>query len=97
MGIQVIILNFSGDIDRGDLNVALFGENENAKFGPEVDELEKEVQEWALSVYDYSGGGDGNVCGDDISYDLARKFATHSGWAYVRTGGSSGELEIAEN
>lgn len=38
------------------------------------------IENWANEAYDYSGAGDGNDYGDDITYDLARNKIVSTEW-----------------
>ena len=78
LGVQRIALHFSGGNDEGYLNVELVPFKESSR------ELEAEVEEWAWSVYSYSGAGDGNDYGDDIVYDLKKNTVTISDWMMQR-------------
>ena len=94
LGITQIELHFSGGSDEGYLSVYLTGPK-----GWESDSgFEQEIEEWAWTVYDYSGAGEGSDYGDDVVYDLVEKTATSESWYMARTDGGSenGELEIAE-
>jgi hypothetical protein len=84
-----IILEFSGGSDEGYLSVCLTPSNHpddepNPALDAEIDSFSDEVEEWAWSVYDYSGAGDGSDYGDDITYDLVEGKVTYSEWAMVR-------------
>ena len=90
LGIDAIILRFSGGNDEGYLDV----ETE-----PKWDQdLASEIEEWAWEVYDYSGAGEGNDYGDDIVYDLKTGKVTTSEWFTARQEGDTDndELELAE-
>ena len=89
-GIESIILHFSGGSDAGYLDV----ETE-----PKWDQdLAREIEEWAWEVYDYSGAGEGNDYGDDITYDLKNGKVSTSEWFTERQEGDTDndELELAE-
>ena len=47
------------------------------------------LEGWAWSVYDYSGAGDGNDYGDDITYNLDDGIAEWQEWFMERTAGGS--------
>lgn len=79
LGVQQIVLHFSGGNDEGYLNVETLPEYNN--------ELAREVEEWAWEVYGYNGAGDGSDYGDDITYDLVEKRATVQEWYTARTEG----------
>ena len=90
LGITQIILHFSGGNDEGYLTVSLNGKHN--------EDFEQEVTEWGDSEYGYSGAGDGNDYGDDVTYDIVNKTASTSSWSMQRTQGDSEDaaLEIAE-
>jgi hypothetical protein len=89
-GITEVSLNFSGGSDEGYLDVTL--EPTSPK------ELEELVEQWAWSVYSYSGAGEGIDYGDDIVYDLVNKKVKTSEWCYERKDRDAFkvDLEIAE-
>lgn len=72
LGVKEINLHFSGGSDVGYLNVDF-----DIDAG---DEFETEVRDWAWSVYDYSGAGEGSDYGDDITYNLKDNTVTVSDW-----------------
>ena len=88
--IDVITLNFSGGSDEGYLEVELEPKHDH--------NFANEIEEWAWSVYDYSGAGDGSDYGDTITYDLENKEVTTSECYMVREDNENDpeELEIAE-
>ncbi len=45
----------------------------------------KEIEDWAWSVYSYSGAGEGIDYGDEIVYDLVNKKVRTSEWTMERT------------
>ena len=74
IGVTEILLEFSGGSDEGYMNVAL---NHPKAWIKRTDEerkalfsLEEETERWADEVYAYSGAGDGDDYGDNISYNL---------------------------
>ena len=88
--IDAIILNFSGGSDEGYLEVEL---------EPKYDqEFVNEIEDWAWSVYSYSGAGDGSDYGDIIKYDLENNEVSTSEYYMVREDNDNEpeELEIAE-
>lgn len=87
LGVTEIHLNFSGGSDEGYLNVSVLPYDEKEGL-----EFEKEIEDWAWQVYDYSGAGDGNDYGDDVVYDLANKKVKTSEWATERVDGAE-EME----
>jgi hypothetical protein len=95
-GFTSVKLCFSGGNDEGYLDVYL---------GPDADyqnervrNLVEEVENWAWSVYSYSGAGDGSDYGDTIEYDLVNKKVKTSEWCYERKDRDAFkvDLEIAE-
>ena len=79
-GATKLELNFSGGSDEGYLDVEIY----NNKSFSENSELHGEVEEWAWDVYSYNGAGCGPNYGDEISYDLVNKKATHQYWEHVQ-------------
>jgi len=70
-GIEKFTLQFSGGSDEGYLNV------DTDNYDREFNSL---VEEWAWSVYHYSGAGEGQDYGDDITYDLKNNTVTTQEW-----------------
>lgn len=91
LGIEQIILSFAGGSDEGYLAVSVIPHNQEAK-------LSEEIEEWAWSVYHYSGAGDGADYGDDITYNLKSGEVSHSEWYHApqHIEHGSTKLEIAE-
>jgi hypothetical protein len=88
-GVNRVKLCFSGGSDEGYLDVFLY---------PAVDyhdeaarNLVKEVEDWAWDVYSYSGAGEGNDYGDNITYDLENNKVETEEWFMERTYGDSDE------
>ena len=82
-GITDVKLAFSGGSDEGYLDVTI---SPALDFGDEaVRNLIKEIEDWAWSVYSYSGAGEGIDYGDEIVYDLKNKKVRTSEWSYERT------------
>lgn len=82
-GITRVTLNFSGGSDEGYLDVTI---EPHLDPGDEaVRNFIKEVEDWAWSVYGYSGAGEGSDYGDDIEYDLVNKKVRTSEWFMERT------------
>ena len=80
-GITEIQLSFSGGSDEGYLSVTLnSGQKHDSAF-------EEDIENWAWDVYYYSGAGDGNDYGDEITYNLVTMTATHSEWHMERQDG----------
>jgi len=89
LGIEKIVLNFSGGNDEGYLNVTLYPWHKDKIL--EHTELNAEVENWAWDVYSYSGAGDGSDYGDDIEYDLVNKKVSSQEWYTERTNGDTDE------
>ena len=83
-----ITLRFQGGDDQGYLYIDT-DSREN---------IEKEIEDWAWDVYSYSGAGDGNDYGDNITYNLVNNTVTHEEWYMVQTQNSypAEELELAD-
>lgn len=74
-----IILSFRGGSDEGYLDIGIYdiaGKYLNGKNRSFCEE----ISSWAWSVYNYSGAGEGNEYGDEITYDLLRKQMSHKEW-----------------
>ena len=56
--------------------------------------LAADIEKWAWDVYEYSGGGDGNDYGDDITYDLEEMTASWSEWFMQRQDGGSASRKM---
>ena len=93
LGVERIVLNFSGGSDEGYLNVTLYPWN-NSK-DDDLNDLSAEVENWGYDAYDYSGAGDGSEYGDDIEYDLVNHTASSQEWYMERTEGDSAEVKLA--
>lgn len=52
-------------------------------------ELEKAVEDWAWRAYQYSGAGDGENYGDDITYNLKDGTVKCSDWYMERQEGDT--------
>lgn len=88
LGVETITLNFSGGNDESHLNIEI---------SPSISdggEFEKEIDAWVWETYEYSGAGDGNDYGDDITYDLKNKKATSTEWYMARTEGQGEEIDL---
>jgi hypothetical protein len=62
LGVEQIVLEFSGGSDEGYLHIGLTPEPNNG--------FAQEIEDWAWEAYSYSGAGDGSNYGDNITYDL---------------------------
>ena len=82
-GITSVTLNFSGGSDEGYLDITI--EPHRNPSNNDVRNLIKEIEDWAWSVYSYSGAGEGVAYGDEIVYDLKNKKVRTSEWCYERT------------
>lgn len=75
LGITEIGLHFSGGSDEGHLYV---------ETKPEYDrEFADQIEEWVWDTYHYSGAGDGNDYGDNITYNLETGEVTTQEWYHV--------------
>jgi hypothetical protein len=83
LGVTEIVLHFSGGSDEGYLNVEV---------NPYNHDLADQIEEWAWSVYSYSGAGEGTDYGDIITYDLVNERASSQEWYMRREEG-----EVIEN
>jgi hypothetical protein len=81
LGIERIILRFSGGNDEGYLDVET-----EPKFNQD---FANEIEDWALETYSYSGAGDGNDYGDNVTYDLKNGKVSTSEWYMSRSEGDS--------
>jgi len=86
LGIERIILRFSGGNDEGYLDVET-----EPKFNQD---FASEIEDWALEEYDYSGAGDGSDYGDDVIYDLKSGKVSTSEWYMSRSEGGSVERNL---
>lgn len=77
LGVNEIVLNWTGGSDEGYLNVHLnFAEGR----GPDEFNLVQQIEDWAYNAYEYSGCGDGTDYGDDVTYDLVNNKVTTQSW-----------------
>jgi hypothetical protein len=82
-----IHLNFFGGYDEGHLSIFCTKEfkDDNGDVKRTCDNtLDSEIEEWAWSVYCYSGAGDGSDYGDDIVYNLKEKTVTTQEWYHTK-------------
>jgi hypothetical protein len=89
LGVEKIVLNWSGGSDEGHLYVDVFPHNSET-----CPPLEKMIEQWAYDAYSDSGAGDGNDYGDDIEYDLVNGTVSTSEWYTARVEGGSKELAL---
>ena len=76
-----IQLQFSGGSDSGYLYITFAIKDNPHKL---INHLEPMVDEWAWSVYEFSGAGDGTEYGSTITYNLVDQTATLTEWAYEK-------------
>lgn len=95
-GVNRVKLCFSGGSDEGFLDVFFYPELDYTD--EEARNLLKEVENWAWDVYSYSGAGEGNDYGDNITYDLVENTVETEEWYMERTYGdcSEGELVVED-
>lgn len=86
LGIERIILRFSGGNDEGYLDVET-----EPKFNQD---FASEIEDWAFEEYNYSGAGDGSDYGDDVIYDLKNGKVSTSEWYISRTEGDTDERNL---
>ena len=89
LGISSIELEFRGGNDEGNLYVVLVAPKTDdlvkiVKRKQRVSKLETDVETWAFDAYQYSGAGDGNDYGDDVTYNLETMKASVSSWHMTR-------------
>jgi hypothetical protein len=89
LGISSIELEFRGGNDEGNLYVVLVAPKTDdlvkiVKRKQRVSKLETDVETWAFDAYQYSGAGDGNDYGDDVTYNLETMKASVSSWMMER-------------
>lgn len=91
LGVKEILLAFSGGNDEGYLNVFAVDKN-----GLEItdEKFIDEIRDWAWDSYQYSGAGDGNDYGDDITYNLKDGIVTAQEWYMKKTEGETGEEKL---
>jgi hypothetical protein len=86
LGIDTIVLNFSGGDDEGYLDIGM-----TPKF---IESFAMEIEDWAWEVYDYSGAGDGTGYGDNVEYDLKNGKARTEEWYMTRQAGESEDIDL---
>jgi hypothetical protein len=83
LGVTEIQLAFRGGSDEGYLDVEFQAPGRaNHWQDVELTKFASQVEEWAWSVYRYSGAGEGNDYGDTIIYDLKNNKARSQTWCY---------------
>jgi hypothetical protein len=92
LGVEKIELRFEGGSDEGYLYIDIYPEESDK------DGLAGIVEDWAWEVYSYSGAGEGDDYGDNITYNLKTGKATISEWYMTRKDGDEDfcDLEVAE-
>jgi len=95
--ITKISLEFQGGSDEGQWYVGFERDNEDedASYDSDVDELNREIEDWAFEAYNYSGNGDDH--GYDIMYDLVNMEVTHEYWYMDRKYGDKESDKISIN
>lgn len=87
LGIETISLQFTGGSDEGALQVDVDPYDSSHNF-------EKEIENWAWEVYEYSGAGDGDDYGDDITYNLKDGTVSSSNWYTSRCDGDNETIKL---
>jgi hypothetical protein len=94
LGVDAITLEFSGGSDEGYLYAHAEGPPKSTDANEEGKALRKKVwllasavEEWAWTVYDYSGAGDGSSYGDNITYDFKNGKMHSQEWYQVEQQG----------
>jgi hypothetical protein len=81
LGVERILLQFSGGSDEGYLNVEMAGEGSHEyRYDEKAKAFYQEIEDWAWEVYHYSGAGDGSNYGDNITYDLVKGEVSTEEW-----------------
>jgi hypothetical protein len=84
LGVEQIILQFTGGNDEGCLNVELVGKDSSEyRYDEKAKDFYQEIEDWAWGVYSYSGAGDGSNYGDNIIYDLVKGEVSTDEWCEV--------------
>lgn len=84
LNVDALILHFSGGNDEGYLDAELVTDTSGIP-----GDLYGEIEDWAWEVYSYSGAGEGNPYGDDITYNLRSNEVSANEWYTARTDGDS--------
>jgi len=89
LGVHSIDLGFRGGNDEGHLYVQLVKSNTDdlvkiVKRKQQLSKLETDIEIWAFDAYSYSGAGDGNDYGDDVTYNLDTMKASVASWHMER-------------
>lgn len=91
LGVTEFTLEFSGGSDEGNLHVSITPSqwdlpSADPKHTKLVD-LVRMIEDWAWDEYRYSGAGDGNDYGDNITYDIERMKVFTQEWMMQRVDG----------
>lgn len=106
LGVEKIILQFSGGSDEGLLDITLEGENVmdypcSSRRIAQISDFEQKIEDWAWEVYDYSGAGEGEgvAYGDNITYDLKNNEVHADEWFHApqHIKGKPTKLKVAKN
>lgn len=89
LGVSSIELGFSGGDDEGHLYVQLVESKTDdlvkiVRRKQQLSTLETDIETWAFDAYRYSGAGDGNDYGDNVTYNLETMKASVSSWMMER-------------
>ena len=88
LGVKRFTLAFEGGNDEGYLDVEIY------PYDLDDREINGEIEDWAWSVYEYSGAGDGSGYGDKIMYDLEEGKVSTESWFMQRQEALGEEEEI---
>ena len=88
LGVEQIILRFSGGNDEGFLDI------ETAPWNVGFGDFHNEIEEWAWETYSYSGAGEGNDYGDNVIYDLKNGRVSTNEWYTSTSEGYSSERNL---
>ena len=93
LDITEIKLCFSGGSDEGFLDIEVTPWQNNL-----ITSFSKEIEDWAWSVYEYSGAGEGRDYGDNITYDLKNNEVHADEWFHApqHNFGEPTKLEISD-
>jgi hypothetical protein len=84
LGVEQIILQFTGGSDEGYLNIGLVGEDSSEyRYDEKAVLFTQEIEDWAWEVYSYSGAGEGTDYGDNITYDLVNEKVSTEEWYHA--------------
>lgn len=80
--IKSFTLEFQGGSDEGYLYIDI---DSDPNSDSDTEFIEQIIEDWAWSVYQYSGAGDGSDYGDTITYNLETNQVTTQEWYTQRT------------